>query len=151
MSKSHFAPRTKQQAYRIGRSRRRALYGVFSLLLLTGLVWLAVHWSHLEPEVEAPWQAWSMKIHGGAAFASLFFIGTIWNSHIWHAWQRGRNRIAGGLFGTFLVLLFLTGYGLYYFNVEALRAVTEWNHWIVGGVLGLLFWLHLSRGRRAAS
>ncbi len=150
MSTSQFAPRPKHHAYRIGRSRRRALYVVFSLLMLTGVLWLAVYWSRLDPEVGAPWQAWSMKIHGGAALASLFLIGTIWNSHIWHAWQRGRNRIAGSLLGSFLVLLILTGYGLYYFNGETLRAATEWIHWIVGGVLGLLFWLHLSLGRCAA-
>jgi len=149
MSPSQFAPHTRRQTFRIGRTRRRALYAVFTLLLVTGLVWLAVHWAHLDPEAEAPWQAWSMRVHGAAAFTSVFYVGTIWTSHIWHAWQRARNRAAGALFGGAVALLVLTGYGLYYFNGESVRGLTEWLHWIAGAGLGLLFWLHLSRGRRA--
>jgi len=148
MSPSPFAPHARRQAFRIGRTRRRALYAVFALLLVTGLVWLAVHSAHLDPEVEAPWQAWSMRFHGAAAFASLFCVGTIWTPHIRHAWQRGRNRAAGALFGGAVALLVLTGYGLYYVNGESARGLAEWLHWIAGVGLGLLFRLHLSRGRR---
>lgn len=149
MSPSHFAPQPQRQRFRVAKRRRRALYAVFAILLVTGLVWLAVHWAHLEPEVEAPWQAWSMKLHGAAGFASLFIVGTIWTSHIRLAWQRGRNRLVGALFGGTMTLLVLTGYGLYYFNGENVRGLTEWAHWIGGMVLGLLFWLHRSRGRHA--
>lgn len=149
MSPSYFTPQQKRQTFRIGKTRRRLLYLVFALLLMTGLAWLAVHWSHLDPDVEAPWLAWSMKLHGASSFASLFFVGTIWTSHIRLAWQRGRNRVAGALFGGAMALLVLTGYGLYYFNGEAVRSLTEWAHWIGGVMLALLFWVHLSFGRRA--
>ncbi len=77
-------------------------------------------------------------------------LSAIWSAHIRHAWTRRRNRAAGGLFGATVAMLLLTGYGLYYFNGELLRGMGEWLHWTAGLLLGPLFWLHLSLGRRAA-
>jgi hypothetical protein len=145
---SQFVPHPPRQAFRIGRSRRRALYVAFALLLLTGVAWLALEWAQPDPDLLAPGQAWSMKIHGAAALLSVFLVGTIWSSHIRHAWMRRRNLVAGTLFGAAVGLLTLTGYGLYYFNGETLRAATEWTHWTAGLAIGLIFWLHLSHGRR---
>ncbi len=150
MSDPHFLPHPPRLAFRVSRQRRRALYAAFALLLLTGVVWLVLRWSDVEPETQAPWLAWSMKLHGAAALAGTFLVGTLWSAHIRHAWTRQRNRVAGSLFGAAVVLLALTGYGLYYFNGEALRGAAEWLHWIAGLALGLLFWLHLSWGRRGA-
>jgi len=147
MSDPHFLRQPPRQTFRISRQRRRALYGAFGLLLLTGVLWLALRWSEMDPEVQAPWLAWSMKCHGAAALAATFLLGTIWSAHIRHAWTRRRNRAAGGLFGASVALLLLTGYGLYYFNGETLRGLAEWVHWGAGLGTGWLFWLHLSRGR----
>lgn len=150
MPDSPFLPHPPRQPFRIARRRRNALYAAFVLLLLTGVAWLLLRWSDVDPESQAPWLAWSMKLHGAAALVATFLVGTIWSAHIRHAWTRRRNRVAGGLFGACAGLLLLTGYGLYYFNGETLRGMTEWVHWIAGLAIGLLFWLHLSYGRRGA-
>jgi hypothetical protein len=144
-------PHLPRLAFRLSRRRRHALYAAFALLLLTGVAWLLLRWLMDEPEAQAPWLAWSMKVHGAAALAATFLLGTIWSVHIRHAWMRRRNRLAGCAFGAMLIALIASGYGLYYFNGEALREATEWLHWIGGLALGLLFWLHLVAGRRAVS
>ncbi|WP_432259229.1 hypothetical protein [Cupriavidus sp. TMH.W2] len=148
MHDRHFLTHPPRQAFRIHRQRRFALYAAFGLLLLSGAAWLLLRWLVVEPEVQAPWMAWSMKAHGAAALAAMFLLGTIWSAHIRHAWMRRRNRLAGGLFAAGMALLVMTGYGLYYFNGEDVRSITEWLHWTAGVALGLLFWLHLLLGRR---
>ncbi|SOZ17567.1 hypothetical protein [Cupriavidus taiwanensis] len=150
MSEPHFLPHPPRQAFRIARQRRWALYAVFTLLLVTGIAWLVVRWSVADPETQAPWLAWNMKLHGASALAATFLVGTIWSSHIRHAWSRRRNRFAGGVFGFALGLLLVSGYGLYYFNGDLQRGLAEWMHWIAGLSLALPFWWHLSRGRRIA-
>lgn len=137
--------------FRISRQRLWALYAAFTLLLLTGLTWLLVRFLAAEPETLAPWQAWSMKLHGAAALIVIFLLGMIWSAHIRHAWIRRHNRLAGGLFGAVIVLLVASGYGLYYFNGEGLRSLTEWLHWLCGVAIGGLFWVHLAAGRRSVA
>lgn len=137
--------------FRISRQRRWALYAAFALLLLTGLAWLLARYLEAEPETLALWQAWSMKLHGAAALVAMFLLGMIWSVHIRHAWIRRHNRLAGGLFGAAVALLAVTGYGLYYFNGEVLRSLTEWLHWLGGVAMGGLFWVHLAVGRRVVA
>jgi hypothetical protein len=139
--------RPPRQAFRVGSRRRRAIYAVFALLLLSGVAWLLARWLMDEPEAQAPWLAYSMKLHGAAAWAATFLLGTLWSSHIRHAWVRRRNRLAGGLFAAGVFALIVSGYALYYINGELARGLAEWLHWIVGTALGFLFWIH----RRAAA
>jgi len=144
-------PARRRRAARLGPHRRLALYATFALLLLTGLAWLLARWLELEPETLAPWQAWSMKLHGAAAMYATFLLGIVWSAHIRMCWIQRQNRLAGGLFAAVVGLLVATGFGLYYFNGEALRGATEWLHWGGGLAVGALFWLHLARGRRQAT
>ena len=144
----HYPLRPPRQAFRVGVRRRRAVYAVFALLLVSGIVWLLARWLMDEPEAQAPWLAWSMKLHGAAAWVAAFLLGTLWSSHIRHAWVRRRNRLAGGLFAAGVVALIVSGYALYYVNGELARGVAEWLHWIVGVALGVLFWVHQWVGRQ---
>ncbi|WP_232348048.1 hypothetical protein [Cupriavidus taiwanensis] len=89
-----------------------------------------------------------MKLHGAAAFASMFLLGGIWSSHIACVWKQRRNRLAGVSFASAVAALVVTGYGLYYFNGKGLRSLSEWVHWTAGVMLGFLFWNHVARGRR---
>lgn len=141
-------PHPPRHPLRIARHRRLALYLVFALLLATGVAWLLLRFALPEPEQMTALSAWSMKAHGAAAMVVTFLVGTIWSTHIRHAWLRRKNRLAGSAFGAALLALVATGYGLYYFNGDALRNVTEWLHWIGGLALGLLFWWHRVTGRR---
>jgi hypothetical protein len=91
-----------------------------------------------------------MKLHGAAAFVSMFLLGAVWSSHISCAWKYRRNRLAGASFAGSIVVLVATGYVLYYFNGEGLRMLSKWGHWTEGAAVGLLFWNHLARGRRGS-
>lgn len=130
------------------RKKRWSLYGAFGILLVTGFMWLALRFLDVGGVAYAPWRAWSMRLHGAAAFASMFLLGAIWSSHMSCAWKQRRNRLAGVSFASAVAALVLTGYGLYYFNGEGLRSLSEWVHCTVGVMLGFLFWNHLARGRR---
>jgi len=150
MSDLHFSQPAKRRALRIPRSRRRAIYTTLAVLLVTGVAWLAIQFMAEDPAELAALQAWSMKLHGAAAWLATYLVGTIWAAHIKLAWKLQHNRRAGAAFGLMVGLLFVTGYGLYYFNGETLRMLTEWLHWSTGALAAALFWLHLSLGKRHA-
>lgn len=148
MSDPHFPPQVRRHAFRIAAPRRRALYATFGVLLASGVIWLATHFLAEDPATQATLEGWSMKFHGAAAWIVTYLLGTIWAAHIRLAWAMKHNRRAGTAFGIMVMLLLVSGYGLYYFNGETLRGLTEWLHWAVGMLAGLVFWLHLSLGRR---
>lgn len=150
MSDLHFSQPARRRALRIPQSRRRAIYTTFGVLLITGVVWLAIHFMAEDPAELTALLAWNMKFHGAAAWLATYLIGTIWAAHIKLAWKLQHNRRAGAAFGLMMGLLLVSGYGLYYFNGETLRMLTEWLHWGAGGLAVGLFWLHLSLGKRHA-
>ncbi len=151
MSDLHFSHPAKRRALRIPQSRRRAIYTTFAVLLMTGVAWLAIHFIAEDPVEFAALQAWGMKLHGAAAWLAIYLVGTIWAAHIKLAWKLQHNRRAGAAFGLMVALLLVTGYGLYYFNGETLRMLTEWLHWLTGALGVALFWLHLGLGKQRAS
>ncbi len=124
------------------------IYATFILLVATGFAWLAVHFLANDADEMMPLQAWNMKIHGAAAWLVTYLIGTIWAGHIRLAWKLKVNRYAGTCFAIVVGLLSVSGYGLYYFNGEVLRTITEWLHWLAGGLACILFWLHRALGKR---
>jgi hypothetical protein len=150
MSDLHFPQPGKRRALRIPQSRRRAIYMTFAVLLITGVAWLAIHFMAEDATELTAVVAWSMKLHGAAAWLATYLVGTIWAAHIKLSWKLQHNRWAGATFGLMVALLLGTGYGLYYFNGETLRLLSEWLHWVAGALAAGLFWLHLSLGRRQA-
>jgi len=133
---------------RVGKTRRRLLYLLVLLLAVTGAWWLVLNGKTGADGLPDPALHWLMKFHGGAAMLALFLAGTFLHSHVLNAWQQGRNRIAGSLVAGSLVLIGISGYGLYYFDGDVLRALAEWLHWIAGFGLPALLWWHIVRGRR---
>ncbi|HJV63066.1 MAG TPA: DUF4405 domain-containing protein [Albitalea sp.] len=132
------------------RWQRLALHASGLALLLTGIAWLAVHYSvgAGAGELPHPVEAWAMRLHGLAAFAGLFVFGVLAGSHIPHGWRMsGRHRWASQR-GTGLVLciaggaLVLTGYLLYYFAPETIRPALGWLHSALGIAMGALVILH---------
>lgn len=59
----------------------------------------------------------------------------------------GRNRAAGIAMCIALGLLSVTGYGLYYFDGDTLRRVTEWLHWGAGCALPIVLTTHVVAAR----
>ncbi len=120
------------------RWQRRCIYSSMLALVLTGLAWLAVHYSigAGAGELPHPAEAWLIRVHGAAAMAGLFFFGSLVATHAPRGWRMQRQRKTGlGLWGL-LGLLVVTGYLLYYFAPEALRPAIGLAHAAAGTVLG---------------
>jgi hypothetical protein len=137
---------------RMERWHRRAVYAVSLLLAASGIAWLLAHFFLRRAgefgETIHPVEPWSMKLHGAAAMAMLFFVGSLLNSHIRRALRAGRNLTQGWSVLASLVALTLSGYGLWYLAGEESRIVWSTTHWIIGlGFPALLVW-HIAHGRR---
>ena len=145
----HFPPVPRAGGNRLQPRRRAWFYIVFALLTLTGVVWLIDHFTRealAPPGLIAPW---SMKLHGAAAMLALVGFGLMWDSHVRRGWVLKRSRASGIAIGSSMLMLAVSGFGLYYFDGEALRSATEWLHWVVGLlVVAVLIW-HLVSGKRS--
>ena len=140
---------------RLERWHRRCVHAVGAALLLSGLAWLLARY-FMRPvsqfgESIHPLEPWAMKVHGGAAMLTLFFLGSLMNGHIRRALNAQRNLASGwAMIGT-LAMLVATGFGLYYIAGESDRPLWSVMHWVPGLALGLLFALHIALGRRTSA
>ena len=138
---------------KLSRRHRAWLYGTMIALFVTGMAWWWLHdFGTVETEFgprSNPLEGWSLKLHGLAAMLSLVVLGTLIPLHIRRGWHARRNHWNGGLLITVLILLTLTGYGLYYSGIESLRVAASWTHRILGVLLPLIIVLHIWAGRRA--
>lgn len=133
--------------------QRRSFHGVCGVLFVSGVAWLAAHF-FLRPVNEFgvavnPLEPWSMKLHGAAAMAVLWLVGSMLYLHIRRGLALRRNLLAGWSMIGLLGLLTLTGYALYYIAGEDSRPVWSVLHWIAGLLLPALVWLHVRSGRRS--
>ena len=136
-------------ALRLGRLLRRTLYLLLATLVASGAAWLVAHYTRPDDALPSPVEPWSMKLHGAAAMGAIFIAGALLHRHVLPAWRARRNRAAGAAACLALGALLVSGYGLYYFDGEGLRRVTERLHWITGfGLPALLLW-HVLKGRRS--
>jgi hypothetical protein len=136
---------------RMERWQRRAVYAVLIMLAGSGMVWLLAHYLLRSQgefgETVHPLEPWSMKLHGAAAMAALFFIGSMINSHIRRAQRAGRNLVAGWVLIAALAALTVTGYGLWYIAGEDSRGIWSMAHWLVGLAFPVLLVWHIAHGR----
>ena len=150
----HPSHRPAASNLRIERWQRRALYASVALLTLSGLVWIFAHyfWRPVTQfgEGVSPLEPLSMKLHGAAAIALFFFVGSILNGHIRRALKTRRNRLTGWSMAALLTVLTLSGYALYYLASENSRSLWSLVHWIPGCLLALALALHVRVGRRTA-
>jgi hypothetical protein len=144
---------TRQVNLRLERWQRRAVYFTLAWLFASGVLFLIARFflrtSGEFGEVPHPWEHLSMSLHGGAAMATLFFLGSLMNSHIRRALKSGRNRYLGYAMVAVFIVLIATGYGLYYVAGESDRPLWSYVHWIVGLTFAPLFLGHLFIGRRS--
>ena len=136
---------------RFSPDHKRYIYGVVSLLWLSGALWLGFHYFLRVPgefgEHAHPLQAWWLRLHGLASFVALVVIGSVLPVHARRAWQLKKNRNSGLSIKIILFWLAATGYALYYFSSEANENWLPLLHWIVGLGLPLMLALHIRRGR----
>jgi hypothetical protein len=138
-------------ALRLDPRFRFALYGAFALLLLTGAAWLVADPLKDSPDGEL-WQRVSasvLMVHGGAAMATLIFLGALFPLHVRLGWRSRRNRLTGPAMLTVNAVLVLTAFGLYYLGSETLRPWASDLHIVVGFALPALFIAHVVVGRRS--
>lgn len=140
-----------RNGYRVNSILEGALYAVAATLLISGLLWLWLHnFVRLEGEfgpAPHPAERWSIRIHGAAAFVSLFLLGFVTAQHVIHAWIVRRNRWSGIVFVTLNAVLIGTGYLLYYAAGEDTRPVVSALHWMIGVAYPAFFAWHVLRGR----
>ena len=144
-----------RSVHRLAGWQRITLYAAGSLLLGTGVLWLALHTSRAADALPSPLEPWAMKLHGLAAFAALFMFGVLAASHVphgWrlsHRWRWARQRGSGLALCALAALLALTSYLLYYFAPEGVRAALGWIHSALGAAaLPLLLAHRRSRARK---
>lgn len=144
------------RAHRLPRWQACLLYASAGALLLTGLVWLGVHYAigAGADRLPHPVEPWAMRLHGLAAIFVSFAFGTLAAEHVPRGWRLGEHRrwagqrVSGTALCACVLTLLFTGYLLYYFVPEGLRPVTGLLHSGIGLLAGgLLLTVH----RRGAS
>ena len=131
---------------RFSRFHRQALYSVFTLLWVSGALWLVFHYFLQMPgdfgNRAHPLERWWLRLHGLVVFAMLVAVGSVLPVHARQAWKLKRNLLSG--LSMKLVVLWLagTGYALYYFASEANQSWLALLHWAVGLPLPLLIAFH---------
>lgn len=150
----HPSIRSQVSRFRLERWHRFSLYGVSGMLVVSGVVWLIVHYflrvAGEFGEAVNPLEPWAIKLHGAFAMTMLFFVGSLLNSHIRRAHHAHRNRYSGWTMAVLLALLTVSGYALYYIASEGSRPLWSAAHWILGLVFPALLVLHIFLGRRGA-
>ena len=139
-----------RHAFRLSRRHRLFLHGSLGTSFASGLAWwLLAHFGQIEGEfgpAPHPAQAWLLRLHGAAAFASLLTLGALLPIHVKRAWRAAKNRRSGTALGSLVALQILTGYALYY-AADALRDRAGQVHLALGLGLPVMLALHIVLGR----
>ena len=136
---------------------RLGVYVCGVVLVLSGGLWLALHYSlgAGTGELPHPLEAWSLRLHGLAAFAGLFLLGAVGAAHVPHGWRLssrprwGQQRGSGLMLCSLSGIMAATGYLLFYFAPETVRPALGWAHAIVGLLAAGLLLSHRSGARSA--
>jgi hypothetical protein len=144
-----FNPRFEQ---RLPHWHARGIYAGFAFLLASGLGWL---WLHNFVSVAGPFgptphpaEPLVVKLHGVIAYAFLLLLGALIPVHLRLGWAGKRSLVTGLLTAGAMVLLALTGLGLYYAGGEELRDLASLSHWVIGLAAALALVSHALRGRQ---
>jgi tellurite resistance protein TehA-like permease len=74
---------------------------------------------------------------------ALILFGSMLPQHVRLGWNAGTRRASGGSMVATLVLLALTGYGLYYLVDETQRSWVSVTHWGIGLALLAVALIHV--------
>jgi hypothetical protein len=124
-------------------------YAVFSVLFLTGAVWLVADWQKDADDIWQQVAANLLMIHGGAAMLALMALGALIPLHLVRAWRARKNLASGLIVVTVNAVLIVTAFGLYYLGSETVRPWMSWIHIAGGFSLALMLPFHILLGRRA--
>jgi Ca2+/Na+ antiporter len=125
-------------------------------LLLTGALWLALHYGAGagRGELPHPWEAMVMRLHALAALMAVFLFGVLASSHVqpsWRAtWRRhwpGQRRLGITLCALGAALA-LTGYALMYLVSESVHPAVGWLHTLAGAAMAAVLVVHQRAAQR---
>jgi hypothetical protein len=136
-------------ALRLDDRFRYGLYAAFTILFVTGTVWLIGNAKMDSPNGEF-WQDVSAKmlvIHGGMAMLALIMLGALIPIHIQRAWRGRLNRLTGIAMVTVNTVLVLTAFGLYYAGSDTLRGWISDIHIAFGLAFPVVILVHIVIGR----
>lgn len=133
---------------RLSPRREKLVYAILGALWFSGVAWLVFRYFLRVPgefgELPHPLESWWLRLHGAAAFATLWLLGLLWPTHVLPAW-RARRRASGIVLAVLMAVLVASGWLLYY-GGEATRTAVSPLHWILGLALALpLLWHALRR------
>ncbi|WP_395683394.1 hypothetical protein [Dokdonella sp.] len=135
---------------RLSRRREWIVHGIGGVLWLSGVAWIVLHYFLRRAgefgEQPHPLEIWSLRLHGGAAFAALWLFGLLWPIHVIPAW-RARRRASGIVVAGVFIMLIASGWLLYYGSGDDTRAAVALVHWIIGLALLAPYLWHTLRGR----
>lgn len=140
---------------RLGSLQEGAVYLATAALVVSGAVWLVLHYFMAQPgqfgPMPHPVEPWMLRLHGAAAMAALIIYGSLLPIHIRRAWAVRRNVVLGIVVAACMLLLTITGYLLYYAGSEELRPLISAAHWIPGLAVPLLLVWHVLSGRKTTA
>ena len=141
----------RRNGFRLTLSHETWMYSVSGALFATGALWLVFHYFVRIEGAFGPaphvLERWWLRLHGAAAFAMLFLLGTIAVNHARQAWVARRNRVTGTIMASLNALLVVTGYLLYYAGGETSRETVSLLHWVLGLGFPLVIVAHVVKGR----
>ncbi len=137
-------------ALRLSPAFRYVVYATFAILFASGAVWLIAD-ALKDGENGELWQqvaATLLMTHGGSAMVTLMMLGALVPVHMRYGWRGRKNLTTGIAMATVSAILIVTAFGLYYFGVEAGRAVAGDVHTWLGVASPVLLVAHIWWGRR---
>lgn len=133
-----------RQTIHLSRIQKASFYSIWLLVAVSGAYfainqdWLLHDPSDLSVD--------SLKVHGISAACMLVLFGSLASTHIQVALRRKRNKWSGYSILTVMLLLSVTGIGLYY-SPESIHDKVKWAHIWVGLFTILIVPLHIIIGR----
>ena len=130
--------------------QRVSVQAAGAALLLTGLLWLALHYGAGagRGELPHPWEGWTMRLHALTGLWAVFMLGVMAAAHVPWGWRTsgrrhlGAQRQLGITLCTLGAAAALSGYALMYLVSESARPPLGWLHSAIGVAMALVLWVH---------
>jgi hypothetical protein len=137
-------------------SQRGWVYLLLGVLWLSGVVWLCLDqfFSTRGPfgKTPHPWEQPIVLLHGIIAIASMYLLGWISAQHVSHWWSKRLRRVTGALLCTFLGVLIVSGFALFFISDDHWQRIAAVIHEISGlGVTPIAVQHWFLRPRQAAA